>query len=345
MFKVIPTNYYQNSDEFKKCYRNYGTNKVEYIRINCTRVSLKQYEDEIVNLRKDFRNINGYDIKILLDLPLPKTKPRLEFKLPIQESRIAKSNGEDHDYYLVKKDEIVKIHCDSKISELEFKVSEQYFIECTKVGEIVTVGENSLKLLVINKTDNFLELNALDNGYIPYKKYVYSESCNCVTNHDIDGYKELISSVNPEMIALSFIENGEEVLNFKKSFGINEQIKIMSKIESEKAFSNLNSIINNSDMIMIARGDLFFNVDILNFPFYIDSLIQQINGKIPFYVATGVLEDIREINLSPSRSSLIDLYYFLKMDAEGVILTFDSSLDISVFNECNRIIKNMRILR
>lgn len=61
-----------------------------------------------------------------------------------------------------------------------------------------------------------------------------------------------------EFIAASFVRKGEDVRNLKKLLADNggQGIKIISKIENQEGLENYDEIVEESDGIMVARGDV-----------------------------------------------------------------------------------------
>ncbi|MEK8199502.1 pyruvate kinase [Lysinibacillus sp. FSL M8-0134] len=98
----------------------------------------------------------------------------------------------------------------------------------------------------------------------------------------------------PDWISISFVENGIDIKTLKKEinniFGENE-IKIISKIETQNSLNNINDIIKCSNGIMVARGDLCQNIDPAMIPTVQQSLVKLANEKqVISIVATQILE-------------------------------------------------------
>merc|ERR1712190_574187 len=66
-----------------------------------------------------------------------------------------------------------------------------------------------------------------------------------------------------DFIAASFVQSKEDVEMIRKTLGLRgRSIKIISKIENEEGLKNIDDIIDASDGIMVARGDLGMEIDI-----------------------------------------------------------------------------------
>lgn len=92
-----------------------------------------------------------------------------------------------------------------------------------------------------------------------------------------------------DYIAISFTESAEQIKKIRKQF-LPKKIKVISKIESKKGLKHLESIINESDGIMIARGDLAKNISFEKVPIKQKFIIKKCNESNKFVItATEML--------------------------------------------------------
>lgn len=339
---IIPTTYFQGTDYYNKCLKNYSDMGVEYLRINCTRVSIDEYIYQLNEINKNSIKYNGKRFKFLLDLPIPRSKPRIMFKWPVPTERVAKSIGGDNNYFRIVKGEIVYIVKKFDIIDdlLQFEINDFSFFDEVNTGDTIFICENTLALKVVGKHNDYITLIAKNNGFISYNKAVHTGSVSCVENNEYDTFKPLINAFNPEIIALSFVESGRDIVEFRKRYSINNS-KILAKVESPKAIENINDIINEADMIMIGRGDLFINSKYEDFAFYIDRVLKINKNRLPIYIATGILESLKPNHYEPTKSELTEIFYYLHQNISGFIFTFGTSQDIKVFNNACSIINDM----
>lgn len=129
-----------------------------------------------------------------------------------------------------------------------------------------------------------------------------------------------------EFIALSFVGGAKDIIELKnliKEQGGNQ--KVIAKIERKIAVENLSEIIEVSDAIMVARGDLGNEFPIEEIPFIQHNIIQECKkaGKMVI-VATQMLLSMVE-NPIPTRAEVSDVAYAILDGANGVMLSEESA--------------------
>ncbi|MDD5703704.1 MAG: pyruvate kinase, partial [Dehalococcoidales bacterium] len=132
---------------------------------------------------------------------------------------------------------------------------------------------------------------------------------------------------NPEYIALSFVNTPEdveqvrEILRQKKS-----DIPIISKIERAEAVKNFNRILDVSDGIMVARGDLGVEISLKDVPIVQKEIIRKCNvaGKTVI-TATQMLESM--VNAArPTRAEVSDVANAILDGTDAVMLSAETSI-------------------
>ena len=124
--------------------------------------------------------------------------------------------------------------------------------------------------------------------------------------------------------ALSFANCAEDVALLRKHAGPDS--RIISKIESRRGVRNLDEILEETDEILIDRGDLSREVPLESIPFLQKAIIRKANmAKTPVNVATNLLESMI-VNRKPTRAELNDITNTLLDGANGLVLAAETAI-------------------
>lgn len=132
---------------------------------------------------------------------------------------------------------------------------------------------------------------------------------------------------NIEYVALSFVGSKDDVIKLKKLIkekGGNQ--KVIAKIERKIAFENLDEIINETDGIMVARGDLGNEFPLEEIPFVQHEIIEKSRKAGKFViVATQMLLSMVN-NPKPTRAEVSDVAYAVLDGASAIMLSEESAI-------------------
>lgn len=135
---------------------------------------------------------------------------------------------------------------------------------------------------------------------------------------------EFALSLNVDWVALSFVQTADDVKLAQKL--INGKAKLISKIEKPNAVENITEIVEASDAIMIARGDLGVECPIQQVPVLQKRLIKicRARGK-PVVVATQMLESMIT-NACPTRAEVSDVANAVYEGVDAVMLSGETAV-------------------
>jgi pyruvate kinase len=130
-----------------------------------------------------------------------------------------------------------------------------------------------------------------------------------------------------DYIALSFVRDEYDCLAARKIFKDKiPQCLLTAKIESRQALMHINEIIEASDVILIARGDMGISVPIWEIPVIQKDIIKKCNHKKkPVITATQMLERMTD-NPQPSRAEVTDVANSIFDGTDFVMLSAETAV-------------------
>jgi pyruvate kinase len=134
-------------------------------------------------------------------------------------------------------------------------------------------------------------------------------------------------SQKPDYLALSFVTEAEDIVGVKKLMREKyTEIPIIAKIERGEAVKNLDSILANTDGIMVARGDLGVDIPLEKVPLVQKEIIRKCNqaGK-PVITATEMLESMVK-SMRPTRAEASDVTNAIFDGTDATMLSEETSI-------------------
>ena len=196
-----------------------------------------------------------------------------------------------------------------------------------KSGDRVLIDDGTLIFTVVKIEDGNIYLKALNEGYLRQKVSInipgdaYCPSA--VTKNDIVDIKFGVKN-DVDFIALSFASTKEDILKAREL--IEGEQWIISKVESNYGIKNINDLIEYSEGIMVARGDLGVEIDLSRIPSVQRSIIEKCNAKgRPVIVATQMLNSMIE-NPRPTRAEVEDIASAIYSGADAVMLSGETAI-------------------
>lgn len=180
------------------------------------------------------------------------------------------------------------------------------------VGELVTYDDTSISTIVVEKFDRGIKCEVKNPGTFKNKKSINVPNVYLklpsLTPKDI-GYIHFAAKNNVDFVIHSFVRNVQDLNDIKAIFAEHPEYKgkILSKIENREGFDNIESILENSDGIMVARGDLMAEVPMEELPYMQKKMVAAAVRKSKYcIVATQVLKSM-VTNSSPTRAEVCDI--------------------------------------
>ena len=197
-------------------------------------------------------------------------------------------------------------------------------------GCLVLVDDGKIRMKVENVQDGNILCRVEDSGFVSTKKGVNVPDIHL--NMEFLSEKDrqdLLFGIRNEVdfIAASFVRSAEDVNDLRTFLQENggEKIRLISKIENPEGIENFDEILDLSDGIMIARGDMGVEVDYATLPGIQKSFIIKCNRKgKPVITATQMLESMIS-EPTPTRAEITDVANAVFDGTSAVMLSGESA--------------------
>ena len=287
-------------------------NGVDVVRLNFSHGEHKDHKNTIINVRKISDEL-GTPITVLQDLQGPKIRVG-----KLSEESILLNDGDE---FLISSGN--KVGTNKEIS------IDNDVIEDVKSGERILIDDGKIELKVVEKIKNKIKVEVLRGGNLLERKGVnLPESdikLSSVTEKDI---KDLMFGLKNDVdwIALSFVRSEKDIKELKKIIkksGFNT--KIVAKIEKPQAIKNIDAIIEESDGLMVARGDLGVEMPMESVPIIQKKIVSKCNLACkPVIIATQMLESMIS-QKTPTRAESNDVANAVLDGTDAVMLSAESA--------------------
>ncbi|KAK9049871.1 hypothetical protein SSX86_031160 [Deinandra increscens subsp. villosa] len=219
-----------------------------------------------------------------------------------------------------------------------FTVQASYegFAEGIKEGDELVVDGGMATFEVIERIGNDLRCKCIDPGLIlPRAKLSFWRDGKLVDKHDklptlsTKDWSDIEFGISEgvDFIAMSFVKDADVVRHLKNYLSTkNKFIKVLAKIESLESLHKLEEIVESSDGIMIARGDLGVEIPLEQIPTVQEQIInlcRKLNK--PVIVASQLLESMIEYP-TPTRAEIADVCEAVKQHADALMLSGESAV-------------------
>src|ERR671914_521498 len=203
--------------------------------------------------------------------------------------------------------------------------------EDVKPGDRLLIDDGLIGLRVESIEDGDIVCEVLEGGPVSSHKGLNfpdsSLSIKGLTPKDIEDLRFGMEELHPDWVATSFVRTGDEVREVKeriKELGGNAPV--VSKIEKHEAIDNIEEIIQASDGIMVARGDLAVELSNERVPIEQKRMIARCRrlGK-PVIVATQMLDSMIR-NPRPTRAEVSDVANAIFDRADAVMLSGETAV-------------------
>ncbi|KKS31187.1 pyruvate kinase [candidate division WWE3 bacterium RIFOXYB1_FULL_43_24] len=195
-----------------------------------------------------------------------------------------------------------------------------------EAGDVLIVDDGKIEFTVTGKS----ELKVVTSGLLKSGKGVSFIKKKLLVPTLSEEEKERIKEfvkLSPDFFALSFVRDHGDVENLSKFLvENNSNAGIISKIETQGGIDDIELIVEKSDGIMVARGDLGVEVSLEKITYYQKKIIEVCRAHAkPVIVATQMLESMTTNHL-PTRAEVSDISNAVRDGADAVMLSGETAV-------------------
>lgn len=285
-------------------------------RLNFSHGNYEEHTARIDTI-KEVRNNTGKNLAILLDTKGPEIRTH-----EMENGAILLEKGSD---VVVSMTEVLG-------TQEKFSITYEELVHDVKEGDTILLDDGLIGLTVnrVDISEGLIYTTVQNGGVLKNKKGVnvpgVSTKLPGITEKDEQdirfGCKQGI-----DFVAASFVRTKENVLEVRrilKEEGC-EYVQIIPKIECQEAVDNIQEIIEVSDGIMIARGDLGVEVPAEEVPIIQKDIIRRCNKAGKFVITSTQMLDSMQKNPRPTRAEVSDVANAIFDGTDAIMLSGESA--------------------
>lgn len=284
-------------------------------RLNFSHGDNSAHSQYISNIREASKRTNTY-VSILQDLAGPKIRigKLIDGKINLQN------------------DKEILITIKSVVGNEEMiSTNYQNLLNDLKENETILIDDGKIKLTVlsVDKKNSVAVCKVVKGGVLLERKGLNLPATKLtlppLTEKDLSDIEFGIQN-KVDIIALSFVRSPEDIKEIKNVIeSKNSNIPIIAKIERPEAIKYLDEIIKESDIIMVARGDMGIEISPEDVPILQKKIIKKCNSELkPVITATQMLESMIS-NPIPTRAEASDVANAILDGTDCVMLSAETS--------------------
>jgi pyruvate kinase len=283
---------------------------VNVIRINTAHQDIDESKILINNIRK-----TNSAAAILVDTKGPEVRTS-SFGVPIQ------ANKGDTIFIRGDKNGI----CEGNTVYVNY----ERFVNEVPVNSRILIDDGDIELMVTDKNDDTLICEVKNTGEIKLRKGVnvpgVKLSLPVISDKD-RAFIEFAIESELDFIAHSFVQHPSDILEIKALLAEKKSlIKVIAKIENQTGVDNIDAIIEVSDGIMVARGDLGIEIPIERIPVTQREIVRKcVRMNKPVIIATQMLHTMIT-NPRPTRAEVTDVATAVHEKADALMLSGETAM-------------------
>ena len=285
--------------------------------VNVFRFNMKhgtpEWHEERIQLAQKVATDAGLPVGILIDLQGPEIRISTTDKKPL----------------IVEESEEILMSTEFVEGKKGFKVGDQKVIDALEVGDVVLIDDGFFEFDVIAKDKVGLTLKARGNYAVGHRKGMNLPGVKLDLASLIDDdFKRLDMAARNQIdfVALSFVRDSKDIDILReemKKRSINAHV--CAKIENQAALQNLDEIIEATDAIMIARGDLGIEVPFEELAYWQKTMIHKCRTAGKAVITATQMLNSMENSVRPTRAEVSDVANAVFDGTDAVMLSGESA--------------------
>lgn len=212
----------------------------------------------------------------------------------------------------------------------KFSVTYPELIDDVEIGSKILIDDGLIELKVVRKETNEIVTTVLNSGVIKNKKGVNVPNVTInlpgITEKDRE---DILFGIEQDVdfIAASFVRKPSDVLeirNLLEDHG-GKHIKIIPKIENREGVINLDGILEVSDGLMVARGDLGVEIPAEEVPIVQKNMIRKCNQAGKSVITATQMLDSMQRNPRPTRAEASDVANAIFDGTDAIMLSGETA--------------------
>jgi pyruvate kinase len=287
---------------------------VDVFRVNMAHAGWQKQQEVVQTIRSVAASLKA-PTAILVDLAGPKI-------------RLGELPGGERAFAL---DEVVEFIRGTKSDDPnKLVVTYEPLVDELDPGDRVMLSDGTVGMVVLDKSANSVRCRVTQPGSVLSKQGVNlpGAKLSVPAMSEVDRENAIWAArAGIDYVSLSFVRHATEVHELKQMIKSQHSLaRVISKIEKQEALDHLDEIIDATDGVMVARGDLGVEIDVARTPVEQKRIITACNRRYkPVIVATQMLDSMRH-SRTPTRAEVTDVANAILDGADACMLSGETAI-------------------
>ncbi len=302
------------------------------LRLNFSHGSYDDHE-KVIAIIREISKEKGYRVGILQDLQGPKIRIGL-----MKNGGVEIKDGQ----------ELIITTEDIEGDSMQVSTVYKDIVNDVKTGDTILIDDGNIELKTLSVDADSVTTKVIYGGILKSRKGINLPNTNVsapsLTEKDLaDLQFGLVQDV--DWIALSFVRHSDDIRKIKSIISDSgRKARVVAKIEKPEALKNIDEIIEETDAVMVARGDLGVEIPMHEVPLWQKKIVKKCNmAAKTVIIATQMMESMIE-NPRPTRAETNDIANAVMDGADALMLSAESAtgkFPVETVNKMSETIKSV----